>query len=63
MTLTLGVVSLSQLPWKKGFWIGFLGFGIGSMLLLLSQSMTNAVTAALAGCDYAIMCSCPRSGS
>ncbi|MDG2406922.1 MAG: EamA family transporter [Paracoccaceae bacterium] len=48
MTLTLGVVSLSQLPWKKGFWIGFLGFGIGSMLLLLSQSMTNAVTAALA---------------
>lgn len=45
--LTLGAASLSRLPWRKGFWIGFLGFGIGSMLLLLSQSMTNAVTAAL----------------
>ena len=48
MALTLGAASLSRLPWRKGFWIGFFGFGIGSMLLLLSQSMTNAVTAALA---------------
>ena len=45
---TLGIAPLGGLPWKKGFWIGFFGFGIGSMLLLISQSMTNAVTAALA---------------
>lgn len=54
MALTLGAASLSQLPWKKGFWIGFFGFGIGSMLLLLSQSMTNAVTAALAAATMPI---------
>ena len=46
--LHTGVGSLSRLPWRKGFWIGSFGFGIGSMLLLFSQSMTNAVTAALA---------------
>lgn len=54
MALTLGAASLSQLPWKKGFWIGFFGFGIGSMLLLLSQSITNAVTAALAAATMPI---------
>ena len=50
----MGAASLSQLPWKKGFWIGFFGFGIGSMLLLLSQSITNAVTAALAAATMPI---------
>lgn len=54
MALTLGVASMSQMPWRKGFWIGFFGFGIGSMLLLLSQSMTNAVTAALAAATMPI---------
>ena len=50
----LGVGPMSQLPWVKGFWIGFFGFGIGSMLLLLSQSMTNALTAALAAATMPI---------
>jgi drug/metabolite transporter (DMT)-like permease len=54
MAFKMSVSSLTQLPWKKGFWIGFFGFGIGSMLLLLSQSMTNAVTAALAAATMPI---------
>ena len=54
MAFKLGIGSLRQLPWIKGFWIGFFGFGIGSMLLLLAQSMTNAVTAALAAATMPI---------
>ena len=54
MAFKVGVGSLNQLPWIKGFWVGFFGFGIGSMLLLLSQSMTNAVTAALAAATMPI---------
>ena len=54
MAFKMSVSSLAQLPWIKGFWIGFFGFGIGSMLLLLSQSMTNAVTAALAAATMPI---------
>jgi drug/metabolite transporter (DMT)-like permease len=50
----LGISPLSQLPWIKGFWIGFFGFGTGSMLLLLSQSMTNALTAAMAAATMPI---------
>ena len=34
--------------WIKGFWIGGIGFGIGSFLLLLLQSLTTPVIAALA---------------
>ena len=41
-------VSLQKLPWMKGFWIGGIGFGFGSLLLLIAQAMTDATTAALA---------------
>ena len=41
-------VVLRKLPWFKGFWIGGIGFGFGSMLLLIAQAMTDATTAALA---------------
>jgi len=34
--------------WIKGFWIGGIGFGIGSFLLLFVQSLTTPVIAALA---------------
>ena len=54
MAFKMSVSSLAQLPWIKGFWIGFFGFGIGSILLLLSQSMTNEVTAALAAATMPI---------
>ena len=54
MAFKLGIGSLVKLPWVKGFWIGFFGFGIGSVLLLISQSMTNAVTAALAAATMPI---------
>lgn len=43
-----GRVALVSLPWLKGFWVGAIGFGIGSLLLVLTQYLTNAVTAALA---------------
>jgi len=33
--------------WIKGFWIGGIGFGIGSFLLLFLQSLTTPVIAAL----------------
>ena len=41
-------VVLRKLPWLKGFWIGGIGFGSGSLLLLIAQAMTDATTAALA---------------
>ena len=41
-------VVLRELPWLKGFWIGGMGFGFGSLLLLIAQAMTDATTAALA---------------
>ena len=41
-------VVFRELPWLKGFWIGGLGFGFGSLLLLIAQAMTDATTAALA---------------
>ena len=41
-------VVLRELPWVNGFWIGGMGFGIGSLLLLIAQAMTDATTAALA---------------
>ena len=47
ITLEKGT-NLFALPWLKGFQIGFFGFGLGSMLLLVAQSMSNATTAALA---------------
>ena len=41
-------VVLRKLPWLKGFWVGGIGFGFGSLLLLIAQAMTDATTAALA---------------
>ena len=41
-------VVLRKLPWLNGFWIGGMGFGFGSLLLLIAQAMTDATTAALA---------------
>ncbi len=41
-------VVLRELPWVSGFWIGGMGFGFGSLLLLIAQAMTDATTAALA---------------
>ena len=41
-------VILRKLPWFKGFWVGGIGFGFGSLLLLIAQAMTDATTAALA---------------
>jgi drug/metabolite transporter (DMT)-like permease len=41
-------VSFLKLPWVKGFWIGGIGFGSGSLLLLVAQAMTDATMAALA---------------
>ena len=41
-------VAFLKLPWAKGFWIGGIGFGFGSLLLLIAQAMTDATTAALA---------------
>lgn len=34
-------------PWRKGMLIGGVGFGTGTVMLLVTQSMTDAVTAAL----------------
>ena len=45
--LERGVV-FRKLPWVNGFWIGGMGFGFGSLLLLIAQAMTDATTAALA---------------
>ena len=36
------------LPWRTGFQFGFVGFGFGSVMLLVAQSMSDATTAALA---------------
>ena len=41
-------VILRKLPWLKGFWIGGIGFGFGSLLLLIAQAMSDATTAARA---------------
>ena len=43
-----GAQGLRDLPWLKGFWIGFAGFGIGSTLLIYAQAISDPITAALA---------------
>lgn len=43
-----GWYTVRSAPWLSGIRIGSFGFGLGATLLLLMQSMTNAVTAALA---------------
>ena len=49
-----GLNTLRHLPWVQGFWVGAIGFGIGSLLLLVTQYLTNAVTAALAAATMPI---------
>lgn len=46
---------LRRAPWAKGIWIGFIGFGSGATLLLVTQSLTNAVTAALAAATMPVI--------
>lgn len=42
-----GGAKVVRAPWIKGLLIGGLGFGTGTILLLVTQDLTNAVTAAL----------------
>ena len=49
-----GLNTLRRLPWVQGFWVGAIGFGIGSLLLLVTQYLTNAFTAALASATMPI---------
>ena len=35
-------------PWRKGIWIGGIGFGFGATLFLVGQDLSNAVTPAIA---------------
>ena len=34
--------------WKRGIWVGGIGFGLGALLLVVGQSMSDAVTPAIA---------------
>ena len=34
--------------WKHGIWVGGIGFGLGALLLVVGQSMSDAVTPAIA---------------
>ena len=40
--------AILSLPWSAGFRFGFMGFGFGSVMLLVAQFMSDATTAALA---------------
>ena len=42
-----GLQEVRVAKWIKGFWIGAIGFGIGSFFVLLLQSLTSPVIAAL----------------
>ncbi len=42
-----GVSGVRDAKWVKGFWIGATGFGIGSFFILILQSLTSPVIAAL----------------
>ena len=42
-----GLQEVRVAKWNKGFWIGAIGFGIGSFFVLLLQSITSPVIAAL----------------
>ncbi|MFT7466077.1 MAG: drug/metabolite transporter (DMT)-like permease [Brevundimonas sp.] len=43
-----GIRAVRAAKWIKGFWIGATGFGIGSFFILILQSLTSPVIAALA---------------
>ena len=42
-----GLQKVRVAKWNKGFWIGAIGFGVGSFFVLLLQSITTPVIAAL----------------
>ncbi len=42
-----GVHVLANASWRRGIWVGGIGFGFGTWLLLISQSLTDPVTVAL----------------
>jgi drug/metabolite transporter (DMT)-like permease len=42
-----GVGPVLNTRWLRGIWVGGIGFGIGTWLLLVSQSLTDPVTVAL----------------
>ena len=42
-----GLQEVRIAKWNKGFWIGAIGFGVGSFFVLLLQSITTPVIAAL----------------
>lgn len=42
-----GPVAMWQAQWRKGLWIGLIGFGLGTYLLLLAQWFTDPVTVTL----------------
>jgi drug/metabolite transporter (DMT)-like permease len=42
-----GLRRVLGVPWLRGLWIGAMGFGTGTVALLVTQSMTDTVTAAL----------------
>ena len=42
-----GLQEVRVAKWNKGFWIGAIGFGVGSFFVLLLQSITTPVIAAL----------------
>jgi len=46
--------TVTSAPWLSGIRIGAIGFGLGATLLLVCQSMTNAVTAALAAASMPV---------
>lgn len=43
-----GWKNMGRVPWARGLWIGAIGFGSGTVMLLVTQSLTDAITAALA---------------
>ncbi|MBS9718162.1 DMT family transporter [Pseudohalocynthiibacter aestuariivivens] len=43
-----GIRAARKAPWLRGIWIGALGFGSGSTLLVFTQSLTDPVVTALA---------------
>jgi len=49
-----GWKAVASAPWFTGIRIGAIGFGLGATLLLVCQSMTNAVTAALAAASMPV---------
>ena len=47
--------NLIQAKWLKGFLIGSVGFGLGSLLLVITQLLTSTFIAALAAALYMVI--------